>query len=86
VLDDIITDWTKERDRWEMTRSRQEAGVAAFPSMSNKDLAEDPHLQTRSYLVQLEYPEVGRRIHGIPWRMSKTLCRVKAPAPLLGRR
>ena len=85
LLDETITSWTKARDRWDMTRLLQNAGVAAFPSMSNKDLTEDPHLRARGYLVQLEHPEVGRRIHaGIPWKMSETPCRVKAPAPLLG--
>jgi benzylsuccinate CoA-transferase BbsF subunit len=85
ALDQAITSWTSERDRWEMTRLLQDAGVAAFPSMSNKDLTDDPHLQARNYLVQLEHPEVGRRIHaGIPWKMSETPCHVKAPAPLLG--
>jgi crotonobetainyl-CoA:carnitine CoA-transferase CaiB-like acyl-CoA transferase len=85
ILDDVITAWTKERDRWEITRILQEIGVAAFPSMSAKDLAEDRHLRERGYLVELEHPEVGRRIHaGIPWRMSECACRVKAPAPILG--
>jgi benzylsuccinate CoA-transferase BbsF subunit len=42
-------------------------------------------MRARGYLVQLEHPEVGRRIHaGIPWKMSATPCRVKTPAPLLG--
>jgi benzylsuccinate CoA-transferase BbsF subunit len=85
LLDEIITSWTRERDRWEITRLLQSVGVAAFPSMSNKDLAEDPHLHARGYLVQLDHPDVGRRVHaGIPWKMSDTPCRVKAPAPLLG--
>jgi len=68
-----------------VTRLLQGAGVASFPSMSNKDLTNDPHLQARNHLVELEHPEVGRRIHaGIPWKMSETPCHVKAPAPLLG--
>ena len=59
--------------------------MAAFPSMSNKDLAEDPHLTERDYLVQLEHPAVGRRIHaGIPWTMSATPCAVQHAAPLAG--
>ena len=63
----------------------QGAGVAAFPSMSNKDLTDDPHLNERGYLVQLEHPEVGRRIHaGIPWKMSASPCSVSKVAPLLG--
>jgi benzylsuccinate CoA-transferase BbsF subunit len=85
ALEDIITAWTKERDRWEVTEILQKAGVAAFPSMSNKDLATNPHLHARGYLVQKEHPEVGTRIHaGIPWHMSGTPCTVQAAAPLRG--
>jgi benzylsuccinate CoA-transferase BbsF subunit len=84
-LDALITRWTRERDRWEAAQSLQRAGVAAFPSMSNKDIATDPHLDARGYLVALEHPEVGRRIHtGIPWKMSGTPCEVRSPAPTLG--
>jgi crotonobetainyl-CoA:carnitine CoA-transferase CaiB-like acyl-CoA transferase len=85
ALDEIITAWTRERDRWEITELLQKAGVAAFPSMSNKDLATDEHLLARGYLVQKEHPEVGRRIHaGIPWTMSGTACEVRGAAPLRG--
>jgi benzylsuccinate CoA-transferase BbsF subunit len=85
ALDQIITSWTSARDRWDATRILQAAGLAAFPSMGNKDLAEDAHLQERGYLVELEHPEVGKRIHaGIPWKMSGTPCAVRKPAPLRG--
>jgi benzylsuccinate CoA-transferase BbsF subunit len=84
-LDRIITQWTSERDRWEITELLQRAGVAAFPTLSNKDLAHDPHLRERGYLVELEHPEVGKRIHaGIPWTMSGTPCKVWRAAALLG--
>jgi crotonobetainyl-CoA:carnitine CoA-transferase CaiB-like acyl-CoA transferase len=85
TLEEIITTWTKEHDRWEVTETLQKVGVAAFPSMSNKDLATDAHLTARGYLVQQEHPEVGKRIHaGIPWQMSGTPCEVHAAAPLRG--
>jgi crotonobetainyl-CoA:carnitine CoA-transferase CaiB-like acyl-CoA transferase len=85
ALDQIITAWTSTRDRWDAAEILQQAGVAAFPSMSNRDLAEDPHLTERGYLVQLEHPAVGRRIHaGIPWTMSGTPCAVQHAAPLPG--
>jgi benzylsuccinate CoA-transferase BbsF subunit len=85
ALDDIITAWTSGNDRWEIAHKLQAAGVAAFPSMSNKDLADDPHLRERGYLVGLEHPEVGRRKHaGIPWKMSGTPCEVRAAAPVRG--
>ncbi len=85
LLEEMITAWTKERDRWEVTEILQKAGVAAFPSMSNKDLATNAHLNARGYLVQKEHPEVGKRIHaGIPWQMSGTPCEVQHAAPLRG--
>lgn len=85
ALEGILTAWTEQRDRWEVTEVLQQAGVAAFPSMSNKDLATDRHLEARGYLVRKEHPEFGRRIHaGIPWQMSGTPCEVRAAAPQRG--
>ncbi len=85
ALDEIITTWTSVRDRWDTTTALQGAGVAAYPPLSNKDLAENEHLQARGFLVELEHPEVGKRIHaGIPWTMSKTPTKVQKPAPLRG--
>jgi benzylsuccinate CoA-transferase BbsF subunit len=85
ALDEIVTSWTSQHDRWDITHKLQSAGVAAFPSMSNKDLTEDPHLRERGYLVELEHPEIGKRIHaGIPWRMSGTPCAVRSAAPMRG--
>src|SRR5262249_41542687 len=84
-LDTIITQWTSGRDRWELTEMLQRAGVAAMPTLSNRDLALDPHLRERGFLVELDHAEVGRRTHtGIPWTMSGTACKVRGPAPLLG--
>jgi crotonobetainyl-CoA:carnitine CoA-transferase CaiB-like acyl-CoA transferase len=84
-LDQIITRWTSQRDRWEITELLQKAGVAAFPTLSNQDLAEDPHLVARGFMVELEHPVVGRRRHaGVPWHMWPSVCKVRKPAPLLG--
>jgi crotonobetainyl-CoA:carnitine CoA-transferase CaiB-like acyl-CoA transferase len=53
--------------------------------MSNKDLATDPHLNSRPIFVYRDHPEVGKKQHvGIPWQMSKTPLSVRTPAPLLG--
>jgi crotonobetainyl-CoA:carnitine CoA-transferase CaiB-like acyl-CoA transferase len=84
-LDAIITHWTAERDRWETAELLQRVGVAAMPTLSNKDLALDSHLRERGFLVELEHPEVGKRTHaGVPWTMSATPCKVRVPAPILG--
>lgn len=84
-LDEIITQWTGERDRWEVNEMLQHAGVAAMPTLNNRDLALDPHLRERGFLVELDHPEVGRRTHaGIPWTMGVTPCKVRNAAPLFG--
>lgn len=84
-LEACITRWTKTLSTEEATVRLQTSGVAAFPSMTNKDLAEDPHLNDRSFFVDLPHAEVGKRHHaGIPWKLSATPCAVERPAPLLG--
>jgi benzylsuccinate CoA-transferase BbsF subunit len=85
ALEAEVAGWTSGRDRWEITRALQAAGVAAFPAMTSKDLLEDAHLRERGVFVELEHPEVGVRTHvGMPWQMSGTPCAVEQPAPLLG--
>jgi crotonobetainyl-CoA:carnitine CoA-transferase CaiB-like acyl-CoA transferase len=69
ALDEKVSAWTRSRDRWEVAETLQRAGVAAFPSMSNKDLAEDPHLTDGTVMnageVAREAPESGRELeHG----------------------
>lgn len=84
-LERIVCEWTAERDPFEVTRACQAAGVAAFPPLMNRELAEDPHLHARNFFVEKEHPEVGVRKHaGIPWRMSGTPCEVQRAAPLVG--
>jgi benzylsuccinate CoA-transferase BbsF subunit len=84
-LERLLTAWTEQRDKWEVTRILQAVGVAAFPSMNSKDLTEDPHLSERGFFAQLEHPEVGVRTHtGIPWLLTNAANGVQAPAPLLG--
>jgi crotonobetainyl-CoA:carnitine CoA-transferase CaiB-like acyl-CoA transferase len=84
-LDRIITNWTSTRERWEVARMLQQAGVASIPTLSIKDLFEDPHLRERGFFVNLPHPEIGPRAHsGVPWKMSLTPCEVRRPAPCLG--
>jgi benzylsuccinate CoA-transferase BbsF subunit len=85
ALDRIITQWTATRDRWDATKLLQKAGVAAFPSMSNKDLATNEHLRERDFMIEIEHPEVGRRVHvGMPWTIRQLPRRANSAAPLRG--
>ncbi|HKA52266.1 MAG TPA: CoA transferase, partial [Candidatus Binatia bacterium] len=84
-LESLLTTWTQQRDKWEVTRVLQAAGVAAFPSMNSKDIVEDPHLNERGFFARLPHPETGVHTHtGIPWLLTNSPNGVRAPAPLLG--
>ena len=84
-LEKRIGAWTLERDRWEVTRALQAVGVAAFPSFTPKDVAEDAHLNERGFLERLPHPEVGTQTHtGIPWRLRRRPNGVRSAAPVLG--
>jgi crotonobetainyl-CoA:carnitine CoA-transferase CaiB-like acyl-CoA transferase len=85
ALDQVLTEWTTQRDKWEVTRVLQAAGVAAFPSMNSKDLANDAHLNERGFFARLPHAEVGERLHtGIPWILANEANGVRSVAPLLG--
>ena len=85
ALEELLTTWTQDQDKWQVTKTLQAAGVAAFPSMTSKDLAEDPHLDARGFFARLEHPEVGVRAHtAMPWRLSNSPNGVRTPAPLIG--
>ena len=85
ALDQILTEWTTPRNKWDVTRTLQAAGVAAFPSMSSKDLAEDAHLTARGFFAKLPHAEVGELLHtGIPWLLTNAPNGVRSSAPLLG--
>ncbi len=84
-LEAILSAWTSQRTAAEAEQILQSAGVAAAVCASNKNISEDDHLNQRGYFVYLDHPEVGRQQHcGIPWQMSRTECKVRAPAPLIG--
>jgi crotonobetainyl-CoA:carnitine CoA-transferase CaiB-like acyl-CoA transferase len=84
-LEDLVTAWSAAREPQEAVAVLQEAGIAAFVSATNQDLAEDPHLAARGFPVAFEHPEVGTRMHlGVPWRMSSSESRVRHAAPCLG--
>ena len=59
--------------------------MAAIPTFGNKDIATDPHLRERGFLVDLDHPDVGVRTYaGVPWTMSVTPCKLHRASPCLG--
>ena len=85
ALEAAVTAWTETLTDEAVTTTLQAAGVAAFPALTNKELAEDQHMRGRGFFAELPHPEVGVRQHaGVPWMFSDTPCTVRRPAPCLG--
>ncbi len=77
-LDRIISEWTAQRDRWETTELLQRQGVAAFPTLNNKDLAEDKHISERAvlwskWIIPKAESCANRACHG-PCRQRRAGC------------
>jgi len=61
------------------------ANLPYTPINNIREICEDPHIQHRNMLVEIEQPSVGKiRIPGSPIHLSETPGEVYAPAPLLG--
>ncbi len=84
-IEAVLESWTRQRSPQEVTEQLQAAGIPCFPCYDSRDIAQDRHLRESGFFVELDHPEVGRKLHlGIPWRMSETPCQVSRPAPCLG--
>jgi len=84
-LDQLISDWSKEREYYEVMHDLQKAGVAATPSLSNEALFCDPHIKERGVFVEIEHPVLKKDwVTAPPWRLSDTPAGIRRHSPLLG--
>jgi benzylsuccinate CoA-transferase BbsF subunit len=84
-LDGIISEWSRDKDYYELMHDLQRAGVAATPSLSNKALFEDPHLEERGTFVQVDHPLLEKDwVLSPPWSLSGTPASIRRHAPSLG--
>ena len=72
-LESHLSDWTRTHDAFELTDLLQDAGIAAFPSLSADQLMDDPHLAARDAFPIITDPDRGeQRAVAPPWRFSET--------------
>jgi len=84
-LDRMISDWTGDKESYELMKQLQEAGVAAAPTLSSEGLFKDPHIRDRGVFRQVEHPVIGKDwVIAPPWRLSETPAQINRHAPLLG--
>jgi crotonobetainyl-CoA:carnitine CoA-transferase CaiB-like acyl-CoA transferase len=84
-LDELISNWTRERTPHQVMRLLQHVGVAAGAVQTGEDLWRDAHLRMRDFMLTLTHPEPGRIEHpGLPVRLHATPGEVRRPAGQLG--
>jgi formyl-CoA transferase len=84
ALSDEIRSWTLQHTKDEAMHLIAEAGVPASKVFDTKDLFEDPHLQERGFIHEIDHPVHGKiRLLGWPARMSGSEADITA-APQLG--
>ncbi|MBI3966994.1 MAG: CoA transferase, partial [Chloroflexi bacterium] len=83
-LNPIISDWTRQRDKHEVMRILGEAGIPCSGVFDTADVLNDPHLNARGQIVDVEHAVRGKlKMPGCPVRLSESPA-VQAPVPLLG--
>jgi len=84
-LDDGIASWTRHYTHYEIMHLLQPLGIAAAPCLNVHELAADPHLQARGFLVEFDHKEIGRRrLAGLPAKFGAIPQLAYGAVPLLG--
>jgi len=79
-----IEEWTRQRSKHEVMAHLGAAGVPCSAVLDTRDLYDDPHLNERGFVHEIEHPQHGRvRLLGWAPRMSKSEVSFER-APLLG--
>ncbi|HJY80213.1 MAG TPA: formyl-CoA transferase [Candidatus Binatia bacterium] len=80
----LIEAWTSQRPKHEVMKILAEAGVPCGACQDTGEILNDPHLQARDMIVEVEHPVRGRYITaGNPVKLSASPTEIKT-APLLG--
>ena len=86
ALDAAITEWTSQRDHYDVMRTLQAAGVKAAPVLDGKEILFDPHFNERHHFDIVDQPALGKRPvqRHVAAKFTRFEARARRPAPLLG--
>ncbi len=85
LLDSYVGSWIAARTRDQVLKEFEEAGAAAAPVYSARDLTEDPHVRATQMLTHVEDEELGPVLmHNVMWRMSGAPGRIRFTGRRLG--
>ena len=81
----LIELWTAEHDKQEIMDRCQAAGVPVTAIYTVGEAADNPHLQERGYITELDHPELGAiRTLGAPFKLPESPGGPTSAAPTLG--
>jgi benzylsuccinate CoA-transferase BbsF subunit len=84
-LDKIVSQWTRDKERYQVMDLLQSSGVAAVHSFNSEDVYKDPHLNARDFWHPVEHPHLGKQLMiAPPWKLSATPAQNHNGAPLMG--
>lgn len=84
-LDERLSRWTRLREAEAAAVELQAVGISAMAVQDGDDHRADEHLAARRAIVTVRHPEIGTERHGAnPIRMTRSVLRPAAAAPLLG--
>jgi crotonobetainyl-CoA:carnitine CoA-transferase CaiB-like acyl-CoA transferase len=80
-----LGEWAATRTAYQAAHLLQRAGVAAAPVQDASDLARDPQLRARGFIVEIDHPDLGCiEYPGAVERTVQPTGGVKGPVPRLG--
>jgi crotonobetainyl-CoA:carnitine CoA-transferase CaiB-like acyl-CoA transferase len=85
ALHDALGEWSLTLPPHAAAHLLQRAGIAAGAVQDSDDIARDPQLRSRGYMVEIDHPDIAvLEFAQSPLRMSKTPGHVRSRAPRLG--
>ena len=86
ALDAALTEWTSQRDHYEVMHTLQGAGVKAAAVLDGKEVLCDPHLRARGHFDIIDQPLLGRRPvqRHLAAKFRRFEPKARSHAPLLG--
>lgn len=84
-VDAIIEEWTADQSRDQIAEKLLTNGVPCGPVQTVEEVHNDPHLEQRGMVIEMEHPEFGPvRVPGLPLRLHDSDDPDIQPAPGIG--
>ncbi len=85
-IDGIISEWTRQRDMYEVQEALQGGGVPAHALQNSTEAMQDPQLLHRGHFVEVPHEIHGSTVvEGSRFSLSRTPARIERPGPTFGR-